>query len=159
MKNLIIAITLSLLGSPLLAQDVCSAVEELIENAPSDFTACTGEQIDEAKSKSTLEFPGAYQCNIETDADKKVFKAYFAESNDKHSLSEKYETVAKDLRKCLGRKYSVEEKLQDDETGKMMVIRKKRGKYSNVLVYLEFSKADLAHASYYLRLTAHEEVQ
>lgn len=159
MKNLLIIIVLSLLATPLLAQDMCSVVDKLMKNAPTNFAACTGEKIDDTKSKSVLEVPGAYQCNIETAENKQVFKAYFAESSDKNALIEKYDAVAAELKKCLGKKYIIEEKLQDDDTGRMLIIRKKKGKYSKVKVYLEFSKAELASASYYLRLTAHEDVQ
>lgn len=147
------------MSTPILAQDICTTIDKLMVNAPSNFTEYKGEKIDNHKSKSKLELHGAQKCNIEEHQGKHVFKAYFEESNDRDVLLEQYDKVSTEIKACLSKKYAIEEKLEDDGIGKIMVITQKKGKDNGVRIYLEFSKATMADASYSLRLTAHQEIQ
>lgn len=165
MKKISIILSIALVSLNLVAQEsnqepkisICEAINSLMQEAPNGFFKYQGEQFDERNMNSLLAFPGAYKSSIEMNSGVPVFKAYIEESNDKELLLQKFETVSSEVKSCLGKKYVLEEILQDDSTGKMLIVKHKKEKKNKVKVILEFSKADMSTASYYLRLNVMNE--
>ncbi len=131
---------------------VCEAINSLMREAPNGFFKYQGEQFDERNMNSLLDFPGAYKSRIEMNSGTPVFKAYMEESNNKKLLLEKFESISMDVKNCLGKKYIVEEILHDGDTGKMLMVKHKNEKKNKAKIFIEFSKADMSTASYYLRV-------
>lgn len=136
---------------------LCESIDALLSEAPNGFYKYQGEQLNEKLMNSLFAFPGSYKSTIEMNSGVPVFKAYLEESNDKDVLLKSYDTAAADIKSCLSKKYVVEEKMMEDGIGRMMIVKHKRRKRNKVKIFLEFSKADMATASYHLRLNVMNE--
>lgn len=138
-------------------QTTCAAIDALIKEAPNGFYKYHGQQVDERNITSLFVFPGADKSTIEMNSGVPVFKAYLEESNDKDLLLKRYDEVSAEIKACLKRKYVVTEIMKDDGIGRIMEVTRKRRKRNKAKIFLEFSKADMSTASYYLRLNVMNE--
>jgi len=140
------------------SSEFCTELHDLVKAAKSGFSTYKDAPIDSVRFQSKKLFPGSRRCFIKIEEDgKQVFKANIDKSSDKEELLKEYDEYLTLLQSCLDKGFKTEERLKEDGIGKMFSARKAKGRKGSIQIFLEFTKAEMATVTYYLRLTVHYE--